>query len=103
MVAPCNNRIAEAATNRPAPPTVPGADLVVNDCVHTDETRGDSREQWPHATQDTRPRSAAGARRLVLFHHDPDHDVDTLDAIAREIALAMPGSVLKREGLPPSL
>ena len=42
---------------------------------------------------------AAGAKRLVVFHHDPDHDDDMLDAIAREVEQAMPGSLLAYEGL----
>ena len=28
----------------------------------------------------------SGARRLVLFHHDPEHDDDTLDMLTLEAA-----------------
>jgi hypothetical protein len=34
-----------------------------------------------------------------VFHHDPDHDDDKLDAIAAEVAAALPGAVVAREGL----
>jgi phosphoribosyl 1,2-cyclic phosphodiesterase len=46
---------------------------------------------------------AAGARRLVVFHHDPDHDDDMLDAIAKDVEAQLPGSILAREGLELSL
>jgi hypothetical protein len=38
-------------------------------------------------------------KKLVVFHHDPDHDDDRLDAIGREVAAAMPGAVMASEGL----
>jgi len=41
----------------------------------------------------------AGAKRMVVFHHDPDHDDEMLDAIAREVDKALPGSVVAHEGL----
>ena len=42
---------------------------------------------------------AAGAKKLVVFHHDPDHDDDKLDAIGREVEAALPGALMAREGL----
>jgi len=36
---------------------------------------------------------------MVVFHHDPDHDDDILDGIAREVESALPGSVVAHEGL----
>ncbi len=46
---------------------------------------------------------AAGAKRLVAFHHDPEHDDATLDRIAAKIERASPGSLVAREGLEISL
>jgi ribonuclease BN (tRNA processing enzyme) len=37
--------------------------------------------------------------KLVVFHHDPDHDDDKMDAIGREVEAALPGAVVAREGL----
>jgi ribonuclease BN (tRNA processing enzyme) len=56
---------------------------------------------WGHSTwqEGLRLCRQAGARRLVVFHHDPDHDDDMLDAIGREVAAALPGSVVAHEGL----
>jgi hypothetical protein len=35
----------------------------------------------------------------VVFHHDPDHDDDKMDAIGREVAAAMPAPSFAREGI----
>ncbi len=64
-----------------------GADLVIHDAQYSEEeyrTKGD----WGHSPVEyaTDVALAAGARRLALFHHDPDHDdaaVEQLEATAR--------------------
>jgi len=80
---------------------IAGADLVIYDCMYTDEEYAKSYVGWGHSTWQEAVRlcRAAKAKRLVVFHHDPDHDDDRLDAIAREVEAAMPGAVLAREGL----
>jgi phosphoribosyl 1,2-cyclic phosphodiesterase len=42
---------------------------------------------------------AAGARRLVLFHHDPSHDDDFMDRVAAAAEEARPGTVVAKEGM----
>lgn len=80
---------------------IAGADLVIYDCMYTDEEYAKSYVGWGHSTWQEAVRlcRAAKAKRLVVFHHDPDHDDERLDAIAREVEAAMPGAVLAREGL----
>jgi len=80
------------------------ADLVVFDCTYT-ETEIAAHRGWGHSTwQDgIRFADAAGAKTLCLFHHDPSHDDDTMDAIARDAAAARPGTIVAREGLTLSL
>jgi phosphoribosyl 1,2-cyclic phosphodiesterase len=77
------------------------ADLVVLDCMYTDEEYAKSYVGWGHSTWQEAVRlcKAAGVKKLVVFHHDPDHDDARLDAIAREAEAALPGAVLAREGL----
>lgn len=77
------------------------ADLVVYDCMYSDASYFEGHVGWGHSTwqEGVRLCRAAGAKRLAVFHHDPDHDDDALDAIARELAATMPGSVVAREGL----
>ena len=79
---------------------IDGADLVVYDSMYTDEEYG-RYVGWGHSTwqEGVRLCKQAGVKRLVVFHHDPEHDDDMLDGIAREVAAAMPGSLLASEGL----
>jgi phosphoribosyl 1,2-cyclic phosphodiesterase len=79
---------------------IAGADLVVYDCMYTDEEYP-RYATWGHSTwqEGVRLCREAGAKRLVVFHHDPEHDDDMLDGIAREVEKALPGSVVAREGL----
>ncbi len=78
-----------------------GADLVIYDCMYTDDEYAKRYVGWGHSTWQEAVRlcRAAGAKRLVVFHHDPDHDDDMLDAIGREAEAAMPGTIVAREGL----
>jgi ribonuclease BN (tRNA processing enzyme) len=56
---------------------------------------------WGHSTwqEGVRLCRAAGAKKLAVFHHDPEHDDDMLDGIAREVAQQLPGSVVAKDGL----
>ena len=42
---------------------------------------------------------AAGAKQLVIFHHDPSHDDDFMDRVAAAASAQRPGTVVAREGL----
>jgi phosphoribosyl 1,2-cyclic phosphodiesterase len=79
---------------------ISGADLVVYDSMYTDE---EYRRYvgWGHSTwqEGVRLSKEAGVKRLVVFHHDPEHDDDMLDGIAREVERLLPGSVVAHEGL----
>lgn len=76
------------------------ADLVIYDTTYTDDEFTRFRG-WGHSTWEEGIRlcEAAGARRLVAFHHDPDHDDDLLDAMACQIERRRPGSLVAHEGL----
>lgn len=77
-----------------------GTDLLIYDSSYTDaEYR--TRAGWGHSTWQAAVAlaEAAGAGRLVLFHHDPDHDDDMMDAIGREAAARLPGTLVAAEGL----
>jgi phosphoribosyl 1,2-cyclic phosphodiesterase len=79
---------------------IKNADLVIYDCMYTDE---EYRRYvgWGHSTwqEGVRLCREAGAKRLAVFHHDPDHDDEMLDGIAREVQKLLPGSVVAHEGL----
>lgn len=59
-----------------------GVDLLIHDAQYTPAEFA-VRQTWGHCTVDYSVLVAreAGARHLVLFHHDPAHDDDALDVI----------------------
>jgi phosphoribosyl 1,2-cyclic phosphodiesterase len=59
-----------------------GADLLIHDAQYTRDEFA-QKSHWGHCTIDYALRVAqeAGARRLVLFHHDPSHSDDVLDRL----------------------
>jgi phosphoribosyl 1,2-cyclic phosphodiesterase len=79
---------------------IAGADLVIYDSMYTD-AEYETYTGWGHSTwqEGVRLCKAAGARRLAVFHHDPEHDDDMLDGVAREVEKRMPGSFVAKDGL----
>ncbi len=79
---------------------IEGADLVIYDSAYTPEEYPRFRS-WGHSTwhEGAKLCDAAGAKRLVLFHHDPSHDDDFMDRVAAEAEAGRPGTVVAREGL----
>ncbi len=66
-----------------------GADLLVYDAQYTPEQLRGERKGWGHSSwlEGTRIAQECGVGRLILFHHDPDHDdhfVDGLVGLAQE-------------------
>ena len=76
------------------------ADLVIYDSMYTD-AEYDTYVGWGHSTwqEGVRLCRAAGAKRLAVFHHDPEHDDEMLDGVAQEVAKQLPGSIVARDGL----
>ncbi len=77
-----------------------GVDLLVFDAQYTEEEyRG--RKGWGHSTYVTAAliACAAGAGRLALFHHDPAHDDDAVEAIERDARGIFGSTFAAREGL----
>lgn len=58
------------------------ADLVIHDAQYSG-AEFNQKSHWGHCTVDyaVHVATAAGAKRLALFHHDPAHDDDTLDGM----------------------
>lgn len=79
---------------------IAGADLVIYDSMYTD-AEYETYTGWGHSTwqEGVRLCREAGAKRLCVFHHDPEHDDDMLDGIALEVERQMPGSVVAKDGL----
>ncbi|MBP0021187.1 MAG: MBL fold metallo-hydrolase [Cyanobacteria bacterium SBLK] len=80
-----------------------GADVLIIDATYTDEEYHDpksSKVGWGHSTWQEAVKIAreAKVKKLVIFHHDPLHNDDFLDAVGEQVAAAYPGSILAREG-----
>jgi phosphoribosyl 1,2-cyclic phosphodiesterase len=82
-----------------------GADVLIYDAQYTpEEYRGDGgapRVGWGHSTWQAGVdlARAAGARQLVLFHHDPRRDDEGVAVIEAKARAALPGTVAAREGV----
>ncbi|NOZ56864.1 MAG: MBL fold metallo-hydrolase [Calditrichaeota bacterium] len=66
-----------------------GADLLIHDAQYREQEYMDPaspKQGYGHSTIEmaTQVAAAAGVRRLVLFHHDPEHDDETIEAMEEE-------------------
>jgi phosphoribosyl 1,2-cyclic phosphodiesterase len=79
---------------------IAGADLVIYDSTYTD-AGFPARVGWGHSTwqEGLRLVRRAGAHRLVVFHHDPDHDDEVMAGIEHELAGESEGNLVAREGM----
>ncbi len=77
-----------------------GTDIFIYDCSYTD-AEFPTYEGWGHSTweEGARLADAAGAKQLVLFHHDPSHNDAAMDRINAAAMAARPGTVTAREGM----
>lgn len=76
------------------------ADLIVCDATFTDKELP-ARRGWGHSSwqQSLALAQQAAAKRVALFHHDPEHSDELLDQIAAEAEAIHPGAIVAREGL----
>lgn len=89
-----------------------GVDLLIHDAMYT-PAELDSHRGWGHSSYEEAVELAteAGVRRLVLFHHEPEHDdraMDTLLGAAQRAAQQHAGQaplevVAAQEGMKLSL
>lgn len=77
---------------------IEGADLVIYDSTYTDDEFPD-RIGWGHSTwqEGVRLCRLAGARRLAIFHHDPDREDRAMAEIEREATGTWDGVVVARD------
>ena len=76
-----------------------GADLVIYDAMYTEAELPQCRG-WGHSTWNAGVAlcRAAGAGRLAAYHHHKAHDDAALADIDAQLAAALPGSFVAREG-----
>ena len=63
------------------------ADVLIHDCQYTPEEYGSGRVGWGHSTTEHVAQLAQKAEvdRLMLFHHDPMHADDQLEAMREDV------------------
>jgi phosphoribosyl 1,2-cyclic phosphodiesterase len=78
---------------------IEGADLVIYDSTYT-EAEFVCKVGWGHSTwnQGIKLCREAGAKRLALFHHEPDHDDIFMTALEREAQAVWAPVFAAREG-----
>jgi ribonuclease BN (tRNA processing enzyme) len=78
---------------------IEGADLVIYDSTYT-EAEFVCKVGWGHSTwnQGIKLCREAGAKRLALFHHEPDHDDIFMTALEREAKAVWAPVFAAREG-----
>ena len=86
--------VAYATDNEPGDPKldgslrelVAGADIFINDAQFTPEQLGTTRKGWGHSSwlEGVKTARQAGAKTLVLFHHDPDATDRMVDSLLRQ-------------------
>ena len=77
---------------------------MIYDCTYTDDEYYDEKNSkigWGHSTwqEAVKLAKAANVKQLVIFHHDPCHTDDFMDDISRQTAIALPNSIVAREGM----
>lgn len=80
------------------------AEVIVYDAMYTDEEYHNPKSPkigWGHSTwqEGVKVAKEAGAKRLAVFHHEPNHTDDFLDEMATEVQEVFPGGFLAREGM----
>ena len=75
------------------------ADILIYDSQYTPEEY-ESRRGWGHSTwrEAVRMASEAGVGQLILFHHDPEHDDETMSRIVDQAQKHFPNTMAATEG-----
>jgi phosphoribosyl 1,2-cyclic phosphodiesterase len=77
-----------------------GADLLIHDGQYTTEEYKKFKG-WGHSSYEHAAEVAikANVKKLIITHHDPDHNDDFLDAMEYECQKLFPNSIFAREGM----
>jgi len=81
-----------------------GADLLIHDAEFTTEeyiNGSPPRQGWGHSTWEMaiEVAQAAGAKKLVLTHHNALHDDAFLEDMEQQVQARFPAAIVAREGL----
>lgn len=79
---------------------IEGADIVIYDSTYTDD-EFPAKVGWGHSTWQEAVRlcRAANVKQLAIFHHDPDHEDDFMDEVAKKARETWSGAIVAKEGM----
>lgn len=77
------------------------ADLLIHDGQYTTEEYQGKFKGWGHSTWEQAVEIAklANVKRLIITHHDPDHNDEFLDGLEKECQKFFPNSLFAKEGM----
>ena len=77
------------------------ADLLIHDGQYTTDEYENSFKGWGHSTWEQAAEVAllAKVKRLIITHHDPDHNDEFLDGLEKECQYVFPNSSFAKEGM----
>jgi phosphoribosyl 1,2-cyclic phosphodiesterase len=79
---------------------IDNADIFIYDCTYTDEEypkfKGFGHSTWQEGV---RLANQAKVKTLAIFHHDPNHNDDFMDKVAKDAKTERAGTVVAYEGL----
>ncbi len=89
-----------SARNEPLIQFVQGADILIYDCTYTDEEYP-QYIGWGHSTWQEGVKLAEEAlvKKLIIFHHDPNHDDGFMDIISKASQQRLKNSIVAKEGM----
>lgn len=98
IVYACDHEHGDAAADRALREQIRDAGVLVWDAQYT-PAEYERRRGWGHSTwlEGTRAAREAGAGRLVLCHHDPDHDDEAVLRIENQARAEFENAVAARE------
>jgi phosphoribosyl 1,2-cyclic phosphodiesterase len=78
-----------------------GADLLIYDAQYLPEEYAAHKQGWGHShwREAVNIVMQSGAKELILFHHDPDHTDDCIDAVVRQAREYYPRVRAASEGM----
>ncbi len=79
---------------------IEGSDIVIYDSMFTEE-EFKQKPHWGHSTWEEGAKlcDIANAKKLCIFHHDPEHNDVFMNKLANEAKKKRPGTVVAKEGL----
>jgi phosphoribosyl 1,2-cyclic phosphodiesterase len=78
-----------------------GADVFVYDSQYTPEELDGEKKGWGHSSwaEAVKIAEEVAVRKLVLFHHDPDHEDTMIDGLVAQARRHFPDTIAAAEGM----